>query len=60
MRKLFALASRLPQEVIDGLIAVPEIHDLLAMGIGKTIDVHIVHIIYKPGPDQVPQSDAEF
>jgi NTE family protein len=60
LRKLFALANRLPREVIDSLIAEPEVHDLLATGIGKSIDVHIVHIIYKPGPEQIPQSDTEF
>jgi NTE family protein len=53
-RSLSLLARHLPPTAL----ASSAVKDALALKYGAKMD--IVHIIYHPGPDQVPQSDAEF
>jgi NTE family protein len=53
-RALGVVAGRLSPE----LLADPAVREALAARYGSRMD--IVHLIYHPGPDQVPQSDTEF
>jgi NTE family protein len=53
-RALAVLAGRLSPELLDD----PAVREAVARQYGSRMD--IVHVVYHPGPDEVPQSDSEF